>query len=109
MEAADTVYLTAMSGGTFELKHLSRALDIFHAMDDWQNRVECVITRITPEVRQRKILEDDLGCPVTLIPNEYHLCAQAANNGRMATDIGPKAALTQQIDLMAKAIIDKNR
>ncbi|MCQ2373289.1 MAG: AAA family ATPase [Phascolarctobacterium sp.] len=108
-EAADKVYLTTMSGGTFELKHLKRSLDIFHAMDDWQSRVECVITRITPEVRQRTILEDELGCPVTLIPNEYHLCAQAANNGRMATDIGPKAALTQQIDLMAKAIVEKNR
>lgn len=108
-EASDYVYLMAMSGGTFEIQHLKRALDIFHSMDNWKQRVACVITRITPEVRQRKLLEEELGCEVTLIPNEYHLCAQAANNGRMATDIGPRAALTQQIDLMARSIVERSR
>ena len=108
-EAADKVYLTTMSSGTFELQHLAKALDIFKALDNSQERVECIITRIQPEVRRRRELEEQLGCPVTLIPNEYILCSQAANNGRMATDIGPRAALTEQINIMVEDIVARSR
>lgn len=105
-EVADRVYLTIMSGGAFEMNHLERALEIFHSLDNWKQRVGCVITRMKPDVHKRAELEDKLGCSVVLLPNEYMLCSQAANNGRMALDIGPQSALTQQIDMMARAIVD---
>ena len=59
---------------------------------------------MAPDVRRAKELEELIGCPVTLIPNEYLLCSEAANNGRMAVDIGSGSPLTQQIDRMAFAI-----
>lgn len=103
-EASEKVYLTTMAGGTFEIKHLERAMEIFQSLDNWQQRVGCVITRMAPDVRRAKELEEQIGCPVTLIPNEYLLCSEAANNGRMALDIGSGSPLTQQIDRMAFAI-----
>ena len=108
-EASERVYLTIMAGGAFEIKHLQRAMEIFKSLDAWQQRVACVITRMHPDVRQAKELEEQLGCPVTLIPNEYLLCSEAANNGRMALDIGSGSALTQQIDRMAFAIHGEGR
>ena len=57
----------------------------------------------------KRELEEEIGCPVTLIPNEYLLCSEAANNGRMAVDIGSGSPLTQQIDRMAFAIHDEKK
>ncbi len=108
-EASERVYLTTMAGGTFEIKHLQRAMGIFRSLDNWQQRVGCVITRMAPDVRRAKELEEQIGCPVTLIPNEYLLCSEAANNGRMAVDIGSGSPLTQQIDRMAFAIHGEGR
>ena len=108
-EASERVYLTTMAGGTFEIKHLQRAMEIFRSLDNWQQRVGCVITRMAPDVRRAKELEEQIGCPVTLIPNEYLLCSEAANNGRMAVDIGSGSPLTQQIDRMAFAIHGEGR
>ena len=108
-EASEKVYLTTMAGGTFEIKHLQRAMEIFRFLDNWQQRVGCVITRMAPDVRRAKELEEQIGCPVTLIPNEYLLCSEAANNGRMAVDIGSGSPLTQQIDRMAFAIHGEGR
>lgn len=104
-EAADKVYITSMGGGAFEMNHITRALEIFHSLDNWESRVGCVITRMQPDAKRRAELEEKLGCKnVVLIPNEYMLCSQAANSGRMASDIGSQSQLTQQIDLMAQAI-----
>lgn len=108
-EASEKVYLTTMADGTFEMKHLQRAMEIFRSLDNWQQRLGCVITRMTPDVRRAKELEEEIGCPVTLIPNEYLLCSIAANNGRMAVDIGSGSLLTQQIDRMAFAIHGEGR
>ena len=108
-EASEKVYLTTMAGGTFEIRHLERAMEIFRSLDNWQQRVGCVITRMAPDVRRAKELEERIGCPVTLIPNEYLLCSEAANNGRMALDIGSGSPLTQQIDRMAFAIHGEGR
>lgn len=105
-EASDRVYITTMSGGAFEMKHIDRTLEIFHSLDNWKKRVSCVITRMQPDARKRSELEDKFDCPVILLPNEYILCSQAANNGRMAMDVGPQSPLTQQIDIMARAIVD---
>lgn len=103
-EASDKIYLTAMSGGAYEVEHLISSMDIFHSLNNWEQRVECIITRMKPDAHTRGDLEQRIGCPVVQLPNEYLLCAAAANNGRMAMDIGPESALTQQIDLMADAI-----
>lgn len=108
-EASERVYLTAMADGTFEVLHLKRTLEIMRSLEDWERRVSCVITRMTPDVRRAKQLEEQIGCPVLLIPNEYRLCAEAANNGRMAVDIGRSSTLTQQIDRMAFAINNGGR
>ena len=108
-ESSDHVYLTIMSAGAYEMRHLTKALDIFTSLDNWEKRVECVITRVQPDVHHRKALEEQLGCPVTLLPNEYLLCSQAANNGRMALDIGSNSTLTQQIDQMADVIVQRSR
>ena len=104
-EASEHVYVTTMADGTFDIKHVEKALDIFHSLDAWEKRVETIITRVKLDANYRRNLEEKLGCPVTLIPNEYILCSQAANNGRMALDIGPSSSLTQQIDLLAKKIV----
>lgn len=108
-EAADRAYITIMSGGAFEMQNLEKSLEIFHSLDNWKQRVSCVITRMQPDVHKRIELEDKFGTTVTLLPNEYMLCSQAANNGRMAMDIGPQSPLTQQIDMMAKAIVEAGR
>mgnify|MGYP000343364881 CR=1 FL=1 len=49
-------------------------------------------------------LENQIGCPVMLLPNEYMLCAEAANNGRMALDVGPGSPLTAQIERLAQML-----
>lgn len=108
-EASEKVYVTTMADGTFELRHVQKAMEIFHSLDNWQERVSCVITRIKPDLRRQRELEEKIGCPVTLIPNEYILCSEAANNGRMAVDIGSGSPLTQQIDRMAFAIHGEGR
>lgn len=106
-EASDYVYLTNMAGSAYENKHLKSALEIFHSLDNWEQRVSCVISREKPGEARQKALEEDLGCPVVLIPNEYHLCSEAANNGRMAVDIGPETALSKEINAWATKICQK--
>jgi len=108
-EAADVVYITAMSGGAFELQHINRCLEIFRSLKNWEQRVKCVLTRIKPDTHRQGELAAELGLSsenVILLPNEYLLCSQAANNGRMALDIGPSSVLTQEIDRMAQDIIE---
>lgn len=109
MEASDRVYVTAMAGEPYAVKHMQRALEILHSLDNWQERVSCVITRLEPEVRRRAELEQALGCPVILLPNEYRLCAEAANNGRMALDIGRDTLLSQEIHAWARSVCRKGR
>lgn len=109
IEASDKVFLTAMAGEAYVIKHLQRSLEILHSIDDWEKRVTCVITRLEPEVRRRAELEQTLGCPVILLPNEYRLCAEAANNGRMALDMGHGNPLAQEIERWAEAICSEGR
>lgn len=104
-EASEHVFVTTMANDAFEMTHLKKTLEIFHSLENWENRVEVVISRMKPDVHKRSALGEELGCPVNMLPNEYLLCSQAANNGRMALDIGPNSTLTQQIDLMTVAIL----
>ncbi|MDU4961766.1 MAG: response regulator [Sporomusaceae bacterium] len=105
-EAADRVYLVAMVSGGYEVTHMRRALEIFHAWPDYAAKVCTVFTRAEPE--QRQPLAAELGYPVcAVLPNEYLLVAAAANNGRMAVDIKPGSPLTGAIDNLAAQICQR--
>ena len=109
MESSNKVFVTAMAGEAYVIKHMQRSIEVLKSLDNWENRVSCVITRLQPEVRRRAELEQQLGCPVILLPNEYQLCAEAANNGRMALDMGHETPLVQEIERWAEAICAEGR
>jgi pilus assembly protein CpaE len=49
-----------------------------------------------------------MGYPVTaIIPNEYAIVSDAADNGKMATDIRPDSLLAQSVDKIADEIIGR--
>ncbi|WP_196593964.1 response regulator [Pectinatus sottacetonis] len=117
-ECADTVYLVAMDSGAgkgntgFEVQHMKRALAIFN--DGWAeqapHKVKTIFTRVNPcsDAAKRR-LGELISYPVSaIIPNEYTLVSQAANNGRMAVDIDPDSELTYNIDLLADMIRKKS-
>ena len=104
-ESSDQTYIMAMQNSTFATEDLKRTLDIFTSLDNWQERVKLIMTRINsinPQVQSE--LDQAVGYPVFLIPNEYMLVSDAANKGRMAKDIRRDSALTQQINQLAAAI-----
>lgn len=104
-EAADQTYIVAMQNSTFAIEDLKRALDIFTSLDNWQDRVKLLMTRINAiNTQVQNEINQTVGYPVFLIPNEYVLVSAAANKGRMAKDIRRDSALTQQINQLAAAI-----
>lgn len=108
-EASQNVFLTAMADNAFEVQHLRRAMEIFESLDNYQQRVGCIISRLQPDMHHARELENQIGCPVMLLPNEYMLCAEAANNGRMALDVGPGSPLTAQIERLAQKLCPEGR
>ena len=108
-EASQNVFLTAMADNSFEVQHLQRAMEIFQSLDNYQQRVACIISRLQPDMHHARELEKQIGCPVMLLPNEYMLCAEAANNGRMALDVGPSSPLTAQIERIADKLCVEGR
>ncbi len=108
-EASQHIFLTSMADGAFEVQHLIKAMEIFKSLDNWQERVSCIISRLEPDMHHAHDLEQEIGCPVALLPNEYLLCAEAANNGRMALDVGPDSPLTAQIESIAHKLCIKGR
>lgn len=108
-EASQHVFLTSMADDAFEVQHLQRAMEIFHSLSNWQERVSCIISRLQPDMHHALELEKQIGCPVMLLPNEYILCAEAANNGRMALDVGPSSPLTTQIEQIAHKLSPEGR
>lgn len=110
-ELATTTYVMAMVGGGYEVQHMKRALEIFEAWPDYRSRVKTIFTRVSPCTdEERKILEEELGYPVSaILPNEYLLVSAAANNGRMAVDIQPDTPLSQNINRLSEDIIGRRR
>lgn len=105
-EAADILYILGMDNGAYEIEHMVRAIDVLKSMDNWQERVRAIVTRVpnmTDEVKRR--YEAQLECPVFLIPNEYLLMSLAANNASMIKNLDKSSALSVQIKLLAKSII----
>lgn len=110
-ETANTTFLLAMVSGGYEVQHMQRALEVFKAWPDYQERVRTIFTRVEPcNVSSQQQLEKKLGYPVTaILPNEYLLVSSAANNGRMALDIKPDVLLTHNINRLADKIIGKKQ
>ena len=110
-EIASTTYVMAMVGGGYEVQHMKRALEIFKAWPDYESRVKTIFTRVSPCTdEERKILEEELGYPVSaILPNEYLLVSAAANNGRMAVDIQPDTPLSQNINRLSEDIMGRRR
>ena len=110
-ESSDMTILTASLNGGFEMLQMKRALEIFHDWDDFDERVCAVFTRVSPcneETRQQ--LEQLVGCRVAgIVPNEYKLVSEAADNGRMAHDISPDSPLMHSINTIADRIISSQK
>ena len=105
-EAADILYILGMDNGAYEIEHMVRAIDVLKSMDNWQERVRAIVSRVpnmTDEVKRR--YEAQLECPVFLIPNEYLLMSLAANNASMIKNLDKSSALSVQIKLLPKSII----
>lgn len=106
-EVSDITYLAAMINGTFEIQHMQRALDIFKAWPDFEQRVRTVFTRVEPcDSNERDKLARMLGYPkVAVIPNEYMLVSSAANNGQMAILEQPDSKFARFVNQLADEII----
>ena len=106
-EASDITYLAAMINGVFEIQHMKRALEIFKAWPDYEQRVRTVFTRVEPcDRNEQEKLSQLLEYPVTnIIPNEYMLASSSANNGQMAILEQPDSRLAKMVNQMADSII----
>jgi pilus assembly protein CpaE len=106
-EASDITYLVAMINGTFEIQHMQRALDIFKAWPDYEDRVRTIFTRVEPcDDNERHKLTQSLGySSVSVIPNEYMLVSSAANNGQMAILEQPNSKFASFVNQLADEII----
>lgn len=110
-EASDYTYLVAMINEAYEVKHVRRSLEIFQDWEDYKERVKIIFTRVTPcDIESQKHLEELMGYPVeAIIPNEYMVVSNAADNGRMALDIEPDSQLTRSINRLADKIIGRKK
>ena len=106
-EASDITYLAAMINGVFEIQHMKRALEIFKAWPDYEQRVRTLFTRVEPcDSNEQEKLSQLLEYPVTnIIPNEYMLASSSANNGQMAILEQPDSRLAKMVNQMADSII----
>ena len=106
-EVSDITYLAAMINGVFEIQHMRRALEIFKAWPDYEQRVRTVFTRVEPcDSNEQQKLVAALGYPsVSVIPNEYMLVSSAANNGQMAILEQPDSKFARFINQLADEII----
>lgn len=106
-EASDITYLVTMINGIFEIQHMQRALDIFKAWPDYEDRVRTIFTRVEPcDANERDKLVQSLGYPkVSVIPNEYMLVSSSANNGQMAILEQPDSKFAYFVNQLADEII----
>ena len=106
-EASDTTYLVTMISGTFEIQHMQRALEIFKAWPDYEDRVRTIFTRVEPcDANEQAKLVQSLGySKVSIIPNEYMLVSSAANNGQMAILEQPDSKFARFVNQLADEII----
>ena len=108
-EASTTTFVVSMINGAYEIDHMKRALEIFRDWEDMETRVKIIFTRVEPcDSRAKMELSQKLGYPVTeIIPNEYTIVSDAADKGKMATDIRPDSPLSRQVERLADNIIGR--
>lgn len=108
-ELSDETVLMAMYNGGYETMHMKRALEIFKAWDDYQERVYPLFTRVSPfDDAEKERLSKELGYPVAaIIPNEYVRVSEAADNGRLVVDENPDSPFAKAVDTLAEKIISK--
>ena len=108
-EKSNTTFLVSMINDAYEIDHMKRALEIFKDWEDYQERVKAIFTRVEPcNSQSQQELARQLGYPVTaIIPNEYGIVSDAADNGKMATDIRPDSPLAQSVDRLADEIMGR--
>ena len=108
-ESSNTTFLVSMINGAYEIDHMKRGLDVFRDWEDIEERVKVIFTRVEPcDARSKLELSQKLGYPVTeIIPNEYVIVSDAADKGKMATDIRPDSPLSRQVDRLADNIIGR--
>lgn len=105
-ELSEMTFLTAMVNGGYETTHTKRALEIFKAWDDYEKRVFPLFTRVEPyDEESRKTLAKALDYPVkAIIPNEYILVSEAANNGRLIIEEHPDSPYAKAVGQLAADI-----
>ena len=98
-----------MVNGAYEIAHMKNALEIFKDWDDYEERVKTIFTRVEPcNAESQQNLSQQLGYKVTaIIPNEYSIVSDAADNGKMATDLKPDSPLAKSVDRLADDIIGR--
>ena len=108
-EGSSTTFMVTMINGAYEIDHTKRALDIFRDWADVEERLKVIFTRVEPcDSHSKMELAQKLGYPVTeIIPNEYTIVSDAADKGKMATDIRPDSPLSRQVDRLADHIIGR--
>ena len=106
-EVSDITYLAAMVNGVFEIHHMRRALEIFKAWPNYEEKVRTVFTRVEPcDTSEKSKLAEALEYSrVSVIPNEYMLVSSAANNGKMAILEQPDSKFAHFINQLADEII----
>ncbi len=69
--------------------------------------MKAIFTRVEPcDKEEKNKLSQMLGYPVAaVIPNEYMLVSQAANNGQMALRVQPDTMFAQTVNRLAADII----
>lgn len=99
----------AMYNGGYETMHMKRALEIFKAWDDYQERVYPLFTRVSPfDDAEKKRLSEELGYPVAaIIPNEYVRVSEAADNGRLVVEQDPDCPFAKAVGELSERIISK--
>ncbi|MCR5438363.1 MAG: response regulator receiver protein, partial [Selenomonas sp.] len=104
-------FLVSMINDAYEIDHTKRALEIFKDWDNYEERVKAIFTRVEPcNSQSKQNLSDRLGYPVTaIIPNEYGIVSDAADNGKMASDIRPDSPLARSVDHLADEITGHGR
>lgn len=103
-EAADTVHLMSMINTGYEIRHMGKALDIFSAWDNYKTKVHALFNRVDPCTEEmRKALEEELHFPVYgILPNEYIPLSQAADRGRILSDIDKDSPFCRAVEGVAE-------
>lgn len=106
-EAADIVHLMTMINTGYEIRHMTKALEIFSVWGNYKTKVHALFNRVDPCTEDmRKALEKEMQFPVYgILPNEYIPLSQAADRGRILSDIAPDSPFRRAVDQIAEKTV----